>query len=55
MVIFKTIKLYMNFIFTSVYAMRETQKVFDGRGIVKDPQQNTIKGNGVERIDAFFI
>lgn len=41
--------------FTSVYAINVTQKVLDGRGIVKEPHKNTISGNGVESTDAFLI
>lgn len=37
---------------TSVYAIRVTQNVFVGRGIVKVPHKNTIRGNGIERIVA---
>jgi hypothetical protein len=42
-------------LFTSTYAINVTQKVLEGRGIVKEPHKNTINGNGVESTEAFLI
>lgn len=34
--------------------MSVTQKVFDGLGIVREPQKNTMSGNGMEMTEAFL-
>lgn len=38
-----------------MYAIIVTQKVLEGRGMVKEPHKNTINGNGVDSTDAFLI